>query len=115
MKVVILIHISFIFFFAISLGGLPYVIMAELFPLGARDKSMAITSCANWSFNFIVSVSFLTLINLLGLGYTFWLYALLTIISLIIFIYVMPETKNMPLEKIENNVFRGKPLRNIGA
>lgn len=107
--------LGFIFFFAISLGGLPYVIMAELFPLGARDKSMAITSCANWSFNFIVSVSFLTLINLLGLGYTFWLYALLTIISLIIFIYVMPETKNMPLEKIENNVFRGKPLRNIGA
>ena len=107
--------LSFIFFFAISLGGLPYVIMAELFPLGARDKSMAITSCANWSFNFIISVSFLSLINYLGLGYTFWLYALLTIIALIIFIYIMPETKNMPLEAIENNVYSGKSLRNIGA
>ncbi|MCF6775718.1 sugar porter family MFS transporter [Thiotrichales bacterium 19X7-9] len=104
----------FIFFFAVSLGGLPYVLMAEIFPLSAREKGMAIANCANWGFNFLVSVSFLVLVDYLGIDHTFYLYAMLTLVALIIFIRVMPETKNVSLETIEDHIYEGRSLRYIG-
>ncbi|MCF6766025.1 sugar porter family MFS transporter [Thiotrichales bacterium 19S3-7] len=106
--------VLFIFFFAVSLGGLPYVLMAEIFPLSAREKGMAIANCANWGFNFLVSVSFLALVDYLGIDHTFYLYALLTLVALLIFIKVMPETKNVSLETIESHIYAGKNLRHIG-
>ena len=51
----------YIFFFAVSMGGVPYIMMSELFPLSVRSVGMATASCANWGFNFLVSVSFLSL------------------------------------------------------
>jgi SP family galactose:H+ symporter-like MFS transporter len=48
----------FIVSFAVSMGGVPYIMMSEIFPLKARAAGMAIASCANWAFNFMVSQSF---------------------------------------------------------
>ncbi len=39
--------LAYIFFFAISLGGIPYVMMAEVFPLRIRNAGMAVASCSN--------------------------------------------------------------------
>ena len=62
----------------------------------------------------IVSATFLSLLNTLGSAHTFYLYALLNLTAIIIIYFFVPETKNISLEKIEQNLMAGKKLRNIG-
>lgn len=104
----------YIFFFAVSLGGVAYIMMSELFPLNIRSVGMATASCANWGFNFLVSVSFLSLANTMGFGNTFWVYSGFMVVGFIFTILLVPETKGRRLEAIEANLFAGKRPRNLG-
>lgn len=106
--------LGFIVFFAIGLGGAPYIIMSELFPLTHRSAGMATASCANWGFNMLVSATFLSLVQGLGMGTTFWLYAACSVGGLIFTIFLVPETKGRPLEEIEANLYAGKKSRHLG-
>jgi SP family galactose:H+ symporter-like MFS transporter len=62
----------------------------------------------------IVGATFLTLLNHIGHASTFWLYAGLNLLFLVITIAFVPETRDMTLEQIERNLMSGKRLRNIG-
>jgi SP family galactose:H+ symporter-like MFS transporter len=62
----------------------------------------------------IVGVTFLSLLNGIGNAATFWLYAGLNLLFLVITFLLIPETKNVTLEQIERNLMAGKPLREIG-
>ena len=104
----------FIGFFAISLGGVPYIIMSEVFPLKIRAHGMAIASCANWAFNMFVSETFDIFRTQFGMGNTFLFYACCTIAGLYVAWRFVPETKNRPLEEIESNLYSGKTLRRLG-
>lgn len=97
----------FVLFFAFSLGGVPYILMSELFPLKLRPTGMALASCANWSFNMIVSSSFILLYELLGgISQIFLLYAAFSFIGLLFVIKYVPETKGKSLEEIEKNLLQ---------
>ncbi len=100
--------VIYVFFFAISLGGVPYVLMAELFPLRVRGVGMATASCANWGTNLVVSATFLTLVHRWGLGNTFWMYTALTLIGFVFAYFLVPETKGQSLESIEENLYSRK-------
>ena len=96
--------LAIIVFFAISLGGIPYILMAEIFPLRIRHLSMATASCANWGFNILVSATFLSAIESMGIGNTYLMYCILTACGFILAYFYMPETKNQTLEHIEKNL-----------
>lgn len=104
----------YIFFFAISLGGIPYVMMAEIFPLRIRNAGMAVASCSNWGFNILVSATFLSLAHALTIGVTILLYAACTVVGFIFCYFLVPETKDRSLERIEANLYEGKSLRHLG-
>ena len=53
--------IVYIFFFAVSLGPLGWLIISEIFPLKVRGLGMSIGSLSNWLFNAIVTFTFLKL------------------------------------------------------
>ena len=105
----------YIIFFAISLGGVPYILMSEVFPLKSRSMGMAIASCANWGFNILVSSTFEILVTELGgMGNVFLLYGICTIVGFIVAMRFVPETKNRHLEQLEHNLYAGKLLRHLG-
>lgn len=104
----------YIIFFAISLGGVPYIMMSELFPLNVRGAGMATASCAGWGFNMLVSSTFLTFVHNLGMGKTFWMYAILSFAGFVFAYFLVPETRACPLERIEANLYAGKRLRDLG-
>ncbi len=106
--------ILFITCFSISIAGIPYIIMSEVFPLKIRPLGMAFASCSNWFFNFLVSASFDTLQKNFGMGNIFLLYATFTGIGLLLTYFFLPETKDRSLEEIESNLYKGKPLRQLG-
>jgi MFS transporter, SP family, galactose:H+ symporter len=91
--------------FAISLGPIFWLLNAEIYPLKVRTKAAGIGTMANWTFNFIVSLTFLNLIEALGRSGAFWLYAGIGVVTLIFVILVVPETKGRTLEEIEQ-IFR---------
>lgn len=49
----------YIFFFAISLGPLGWLMISEVFPLKVRGLGMSIGSLSNWLFNALVAFTFL--------------------------------------------------------
>jgi sugar porter (SP) family MFS transporter len=98
----------YIAMFEISLGPIFWVMIAEIFPLRARAKAMAVCTMFNWLFNFFVSYWFLNLVKAIGQPETFWLYALFGIGAVVFFAVRVPETKNRSLEQIEREV-HGEP------
>lgn len=105
---------GFVFFFAISLGNGPYVMMSEIYPLEIRHAGVAISTMSNWGFNILISETFLGLVYYLSDGYTFLLYAAISCVGLIYTYINCPETKGVPLQEIEAHLFSGVPLRKLG-
>ncbi len=87
--------------FAISLGPIFWLLNAEIYPLSVRSKAAGIGTMANWTFNFIVSLTFLLLIEALGRSGAFWFYGAIGILTLIFCWKLVPETKGKHLEEIQ--------------
>jgi len=87
--------------FAISLGPIFWLLNAEIYPLSVRSKAAGIGTMANWTFNFIVSLTFLLLIEALGQSGAFWFYGAVGVLTLIFCWKLVPETKGKPLEEIQ--------------
>ncbi|MEQ5042886.1 sugar porter family MFS transporter [Providencia manganoxydans] len=104
----------FIIGFAVSAGPIMWVLCSEIQPLKGRDFGITCSTTSNWVANMIVSATFLTLLSTLGDTHTFWLYAALNAVFILVTLYFVPETKNVSLEHIEENLMKGNSLRNIG-
>ena len=87
--------------FAISLGPIFWLLIAEIYPLKIRGLAEGTAATFNWASNLIVSLTFLTLVEKLGSSSTFLLYALASVASWLFAYYFVPETKGRTLEQIE--------------
>jgi sugar porter (SP) family MFS transporter len=87
--------------FAISLGPIFWLLNAEIYPLDVRSKAAGLGTMANWTFNFIVSLTFLLLIEALGRPGAFWLYGGIGLLTLAFCWKLVPETKGKRLEDIQ--------------
>jgi SP family galactose:H+ symporter-like MFS transporter len=87
--------------FAIGLGPIFWLIIAEIYPLKVRGLAEGTAATFNWASNLIVSLTFLTLLEKLGTSSTFALYAFFSVASWLFSYYRVPETKGRTLEQIE--------------
>jgi sugar porter (SP) family MFS transporter len=87
--------------FAIGLGPVFWLMIAEIFPLQMRGPAMALCTMVNWGFNFLISYTFLTLTDVATKQGTFWLYAFFGVCAVVFFVTVVPETKDRSLEQIQ--------------
>ena len=97
--------------FAVGLGPVFWLILSEIYPLRIRGRAMSVGTVANWSANLIVALSFLTLTQVLGNAFTFWLYGVITIGAWLFAFFLVPETKGKTLEEIEAHWRAGKQPR----
>lgn len=94
---------AYIASFAIGLGPIFWLLIAEIYPLRIRGKAMSVATVANWASNFIISLTFLGLVGLLGTNGVFFIYAIVGVFSLIFIWKFIPETKGLSLEEITEN------------
>jgi len=87
--------------FAISLGPIFWLLIAEIYPLKVRGLAEGTAATFNWASNLIVSLTFLTLLEKLGRSPTFALYAFFSVACWLFSYYLVPETKGRTLEQIE--------------
>jgi MFS family permease len=92
---------AYVGFFAIGLGPVFWLLIAEIFPLALRGRAMSLATVANWGFNLIVAVTFLDLVSAFGSANAFLMYAVLSVVALIFVVVEVPETKGHTLEQIE--------------
>ncbi len=104
----------FIIGFAMSAGPIVWIICSEIYPLAGRDVGVTFSTATNWITNAIVGQTFLTLIATLGGGNTFLLYGGMNVLFIVFFILLVPETKGVSLESIEQKLLGGARLKNIG-
>ena len=95
--------ITYIMCFSFSLGPIMLLMISEILPLSVRGVGMSIAIMANFFFNFTVATSFLPMLHYFGKAHSFWLYAVLCLLSLVFCYFALPETKGITLEKIEQN------------
>jgi len=87
--------------FAFSLGPVVWTLISEIFPNRIRGKAMAVATAFNWLFAFIVSASFLSVMNAIGAGATFLMFAVFCVIAFFWVRVKVPETKGKSLEQIQ--------------
>jgi len=105
---------TFVASFAVSLGPIFWLLNAEIYPLNIRSKAAGLGTMANWIANFVVSLTFLLLIDGLGETGTFWLYAAIGAFTLLFCWKLVPETKGRTLEQIQA-VFQARVDRRKGS
>ena len=86
--------------FAFSLGAIAWILVAEVFPLRVRGRGVAAATLGSGTSNFIVSITFLSLIEAIGGARTFAIYGALSIVTLLFVRFVVPETCRRELESI---------------
>lgn len=90
---------SFVAFFEIGPGPIPWFIVAELFSQGPRPSAFAVAGFSNWTANFIVGMCFQYVLDLCG-PYVFVIFTVL-LLSFFIFTYFkVPETKGRTFDEI---------------
>ena len=92
--------IAYIICFAFSLGAIAWILVAEVFPLRVRGRGVAAATLGSGTSNFIVSITFLSLIEAIGSARTFAIYGAMSIVTLIFVRYAVPETRGRDLESI---------------
>ncbi|XP_017343169.1 solute carrier family 2, facilitated glucose transporter member 12 [Ictalurus punctatus] len=90
--------------FSFSLGPMVYVVLSEIFPTGIRGKAVSAVSAFNWAMNLLISMTFLTLTEKIGLPSVIFSYAAMSFVLLIFVIVFVPETKGRSLEQISKEL-----------
>lgn len=104
--------ICFICSFAYSLGPVAWILVSEIFPLEAKGLLMTFPVAANFIFNIILNAKYPVMTETLGEGITFAIFGVICLISIVFIQFVVPETKGISLEKIEENWKNGvSPLK----
>ena len=99
-----------IVFMIFNAGGLQlmgWLTGSEIYPLAVRSAGTAAQSATLWSTNLLITLTLLTMIEGIGVGETFWVYAAFNI-GAFLFVYLrMPEFTGRSLEQIEGSLQRG--------
>lgn len=92
--------------YAMSLGPITWVLLAEIFPNRVRAVAMATCTFALWVGSFTLTYTFPLLNNFLGSSGTFWIYAVICAVGYLFFFRALPETKGKSLEALEKDLIK---------
>jgi sugar porter (SP) family MFS transporter len=103
---VLILVLTAIAIYAMSLAPIVWVILSEIFPNRIRGAAMALATFALWVACFILTYTFPLLNAALGASGTFWVYAGICAISFVFILVKLPETKGKSLEEIEKELVK---------
>ncbi|XP_044025467.1 solute carrier family 2, facilitated glucose transporter member 12 [Siniperca chuatsi] len=96
--------------FSISLGPMVYVVLSEIFPMGVRGRAVSVVSAVNWATNLLISMTFLTFTEKIGVPNVMFIYSAMSFVLLVFVILCIPETKGRTLEEISKELAKKKPF-----
>jgi MFS transporter, SP family, xylose:H+ symportor len=88
---------------AFGQGAVIWVFISEIFPNRVRARGQALGSFTHWVMCAIVTWTFPVIASISG-GYAFAFFAAMMVLQLLFVIFLMPETKGIPLEQIQKKL-----------
>lgn len=92
---------AYVVFFNISWGPVMWVMLGEMFPNQIRGSALAVAGAAQWTANFLITVTFPILLAGIGLATTYGIYLVSAVISVFFVLKYVRETKGKELEQME--------------
>ncbi|XP_062090814.1 probable plastidic glucose transporter 2 [Humulus lupulus] len=93
--------LMFVFTFALGAGPVPGLLLSEIFPNRIRAKAMAFCMSVHWVVNFFVGLLFLRLLEQLGPGLLYSIFATFCMMAVVFVKRNVVETKGKSLQEIE--------------
>ncbi|KAL1803911.1 hypothetical protein ACET3Z_032558 [Daucus carota] len=103
--VVVVMICTFVSAFAWSWGPLGWLIPSETFPLETRSAGQSVTVCVNFLFTFVIAQAFLSMLCHFKYGIFLFFSGWVLIMSIFV-VFLMPETKNVPIEEMTDRVWK---------
>ncbi|KFY97533.1 hypothetical protein V498_02004 [Pseudogymnoascus sp. VKM F-4517 (FW-2822)] len=82
-------------------GPVPFTYSAEAYPLYIRSQGMSLATATTWFFNFILSITWPSLLEAFGPTGAFCWYAAWNVIGFFGVLVLVPETKGKTLEELD--------------
>lgn len=95
--------LMFIAAHAFGQGAVIWVFISEIFPNRVRARGQALGSFTHWIFAAVISQTFPLIAEQSG-GHIFAFYGACMVLQLLWVVFVMPETKGVPLEEIQKRL-----------
>jgi MFS family permease len=89
---------------AFGQGAVIWVFISEIFPNRVRAAGQALGSTTHWVMAALISWTFPIIAERAGGGNAFAFYAAMMFLQLLWVLFVMPETKGIPLEEIQKEL-----------
>jgi SP family galactose:H+ symporter-like MFS transporter len=89
--------------FDLGLGPIFWLLISEIYPTTVRAQAMSLATIAIWASDFLVTATFLTVVEHLGMRGCFLLFAGLCLVAFVFSLRMVPETRGRTLEQIENS------------
>jgi sugar porter (SP) family MFS transporter len=100
----LLLVLSAIACYAMSLAPVTWVLISEIFPNRIRGAAVSIAVSSLWVACFLLTFTFPILNKKLGPAMTFWTYAAICLSGFVFIMLRVPETKGKSLEQIEREL-----------
>lgn len=91
----------FAIFYSPGMGPVPFTYSAEAFPLHVRDVGMSLATITLWGFNFLLSLTWPSLLKAFKPQGAFGWYAAWNIAGFFLVFFFVPETKEYTLEELD--------------
>ena len=101
--IVLIFILIYVACFAVGVGTGTWVVMSEICPTRIRGRAMSIATVFLWCGTLLVTLTFLSLVNLFTAAGVFLLYATVSIAAFLFVWRKVPETKGRTLEEIEKS------------
>lgn len=102
----LLLVVSAIACYAMSLAPIVWVILSEIFPARIRGAAMAVSTFFLWAASFLLTYTFPILNEWLKASGTFWVYGVICLLGFLFIRSQLPETKGSTLEEIEKKLIK---------
>jgi len=89
--------------FDLGMGPIFWLLISEIYPTTVRAQAMSLATMAIWAGDFLVTATFLTVVEHLGMRGCFLLFAGLCVVAFVFSLRIVPETRGRTLEEIENS------------
>ncbi|XP_016397326.1 solute carrier family 2, facilitated glucose transporter member 10 isoform X1 [Sinocyclocheilus rhinocerous] len=90
--------------FSVSFGPMTWLVLSEIFPKEVRRRAYSFINCFNVGANLIVTFSFLSITDVIGLSGIFCVYGVIGMAAVVFIYLVLPETKGKSLHKIDREL-----------
>lgn len=91
----------YIIAFALGFGPIPWLLISEMLSKEVGTVIGPICGAFNWFLAFLITLTFTPISSAIGIGPTFWIFAVICLIGSFFVFFVIPETKGKSMVEIQ--------------